>query len=234
MVSDDELMTGYRRFGQRLEGHPTPGAAVGRRRDRLAGPGPARRRRRRARRQVPRPAAVPGLGAVRRQRDGRGIDVGGPGQGLLLRAVQPDRDRRRQPARPARPDRARLGPGRVRPPRRGVRRPGADHRRPRSRARSTRRWPRPSDPTATGRRSSWPGPSRAAASPRSRTATTGTASRFPPDMAERAIAELGGERNLIVRGPPPGAGSSAPPSTAPPGTDRPLPALRDRRQGGHP
>ena len=24
VVSDDELMTGYRRFGQRLEGHPTP------------------------------------------------------------------------------------------------------------------------------------------------------------------------------------------------------------------
>ena len=24
VVSDDELMTGYRRFGQRLQGHPTP------------------------------------------------------------------------------------------------------------------------------------------------------------------------------------------------------------------
>ena len=24
VVSDEELMTGYRRFGQRLEGHPTP------------------------------------------------------------------------------------------------------------------------------------------------------------------------------------------------------------------
>ena len=28
---------------------------------------------------------------------------------------------------------------------------------------------------------------------------------FPPEMAERAIVELGGERNLIVRGPKPAA-----------------------------
>ena len=30
---------------------------------------------------------------------------------------------------------------------------------------------------------------------------------FPPDMAERAVAELGGERHLVVRGPRPSAGS---------------------------
>ena len=110
VVSDDELMTGYRRFGQRLEGHPTPilpwvdvatgslgqglpdgvGVALaGKYLDRLP---------------------VPGLGAVRRQRAGRGLDLGGVRQGLVLPAVEPGRDRRHQPARPARPDRPRLGP----------------------------------------------------------------------------------------------------------------------------
>ena len=131
VVSDEELMTGYRRFGSRLEGHPTPvlpwvdvatgslgqglpdgvGVALaGKYLDRLA---------------------VPGLGAVRGQRDGRGLHLGGPRQGLLLPAVQPDRDRRRQPARPARAHRAAVGPRRLRPPGRGLRRPGAHHQRPR-------------------------------------------------------------------------------------------------------
>jgi transketolase len=32
---------------------------------------------------------------------------------------------------------------------------------------------------------------------------------FPPDMAQRAVIELGGERNMIVRGPVPAAGESA-------------------------
>jgi transketolase len=32
---------------------------------------------------------------------------------------------------------------------------------------------------------------------------------FPPEMAERAIVELGGERNLIVRGPKPDSGARA-------------------------
>ena len=53
VVSDDELMT-YRRLGSKLEGHPTPRAAVGRRRDGVARPGPSDRRRDGARRQVPR------------------------------------------------------------------------------------------------------------------------------------------------------------------------------------
>ncbi len=65
VVSDEELMTGYRRFGSRLEGHPTPvlpwvDVATG-----SLGQGLPERRRRRAGRQVPGRAAVPGLGAVR-------------------------------------------------------------------------------------------------------------------------------------------------------------------------
>ncbi len=131
VVSDEELMTGYRRFGSPAGGAPYPGAALGRRGHRLAGAGPARRRGRGAGRQVPRRAAVPGLGPVRRQRDGRGLHLGGPGQGLVLQAVQPDRDGRRQPARPARPHRPELGRGHLRRPRGGVRRPGVRHRRPR-------------------------------------------------------------------------------------------------------
>ena len=133
VVSEEELMTGYRRFGQRLEGHPTPILPVGRRRHRLARPGAARRRRGRAGGQVPGPAPVPGLGAVRGQRAGRGLHLGGVRQGLLLPAVEPDRDRRRQPARPARPDRRRLGPAGVRAADGGVRRAGADGRRARPR-----------------------------------------------------------------------------------------------------
>ena len=104
-------------------GPPHPGAAVGRRGHRLARPGAAGRGRRGPGRPVPRRAAVPGLGAVRRQRDGRGVDVGGAGQGRLLPPAQPDRDRRREPPRPARPDRTGLGPGRLRQAGRGVRLP---------------------------------------------------------------------------------------------------------------
>ena len=64
VVSDQELMEGYRRFGQRLEGHPTPvlpwvDVATG-----SLGPGTARRRRHRTGRQAPGPRAVSGLGPV--------------------------------------------------------------------------------------------------------------------------------------------------------------------------
>jgi hypothetical protein len=60
-------MTGYRRFGQRLQGHPTPvlpwvDVATG-----SLGQGLPRRGRHRAGRQVPGTAVVPGLGAVRRK-----------------------------------------------------------------------------------------------------------------------------------------------------------------------
>ena len=43
-ITDEELLT-FRRFGSRLEGHPTPDPPVGRRGDRLARPGSAVRRR---------------------------------------------------------------------------------------------------------------------------------------------------------------------------------------------
>ena len=110
-----------------------PGAALGRRGDRLAGPGAARRRRRRAGRQVCGGTAVPGLGPVRRQRDSRRLHLGGPGQGLVLQAVQPDRHRRHQPPRPARPHRARMGHRDLPSPRDRVRGPGFRHRRARRR-----------------------------------------------------------------------------------------------------
>ena len=59
--------------------------------------------------------------------------MGGLRQGVALQAGQPDRDRRRQPARPARSHRPRLGPGGLPPPGGGVRRPGVRDRRPRRR-----------------------------------------------------------------------------------------------------
>ena len=64
--------------------------------------------------EVPRPAPIPRLGALRRQRDGRGLDVGGVRARVALRARQPDRDHRRQPARPARRDDDRLEHRRLR------------------------------------------------------------------------------------------------------------------------
>ena len=64
VVSNDELMTGYRRFGSTLEGHPHPRAAMGRCRHWLARPGAARRRRYRPGRPVSRRVAVPCLGAL--------------------------------------------------------------------------------------------------------------------------------------------------------------------------
>ena len=124
----------YRQFGCRLEGHPTPVlpwvdvatgslgqglpigvgmALAGKRLDRLP---------------------VPHLGDLRRQRDGRGLDVGGARARRLLRARQPDRDHRRQPARPARRDDARLGPRLVLRPAARVRLARDRDRRPRRRA----------------------------------------------------------------------------------------------------
>ena len=107
--------------------------AVGRRRDRLARPGTPDRRRDGARRQAARPPAVSGLGDLRRQRDGRRIDVGGVRARRLLRTRQPDGDHRRQPARPARGDDARLGPRLLLAPARVVRLERDRGRRPRRR-----------------------------------------------------------------------------------------------------
>src|SRR4051794_28313234 len=121
VVSDEELMSGYRRFGSRLQGHPTPvlpwvDVATG-----SLGQGLPYGVRRRAGRQVPRSGAVSSVGALRRQRAGGGLDLGGAGQGRALRAVEPHRDRPRQPARSARTDRTGLGSGRLRAARGGVR-----------------------------------------------------------------------------------------------------------------
>ena len=114
---------------------------LGRRRDGLARAGTADRRRDGDRREEAQPPPVPRLGHLRRQRDGRGIDVGGGGARGLLRARQPHRDHRRQPARPARRDDARLGPLLVLAPARGVRLACDRDRRPRRRG-DRRRLPR--------------------------------------------------------------------------------------------
>ena len=59
---------------------------------------------------------------------------------------------------------------------------------------------------------------------------------FPPDMAIRAIAELGGERDMIVRGPlPPGTGPDTEPEepATGQGTEPDMPAAADQAHG-HP
>jgi transketolase N-terminal domain/subunit len=65
-ISNEELLT-FRRFGSRLEGHQTPALpwVDG---HRVTRPRPARGCRPRPGRQAARPAALPGLGAVRRAR----------------------------------------------------------------------------------------------------------------------------------------------------------------------
>ena len=176
---------------------PDADPAVGRRRHRLARPGPADRRRRRARRQAARPARLPRLGAVRRQRDGRGLDVGGVRARPLRPARQPDRDHRRQPARPDRPDDATSGIS-TSTPKRCARSAGT-----RSRSTGTT-WTRSTaayaealaiDATADrDRRQDDEGQGR-----RRRSADKNGAHGKPVDDPEAAIAELGGERNLDDR-----------------------------------
>ena len=98
VISDEELLS-YRKLGSRLEGHPTPvlpwvDVATGSLGQGLPiGVGTALAAKR------PRPRRRPHLGSLRRQRDGRGLDVGGVRARGPLRARQPDRDPRRQPAR---------------------------------------------------------------------------------------------------------------------------------------
>ena len=103
--------------------------------------------------------------------------MGGIRQGRLLPAGQPDRDRGREPPRPARPTELGWdldGTGG------GLRRsaaapsPSTDTTSARSTRRSLRR------PARTGPPSSWPAPARAARYPRSKTARAGTAGRCPP------------------------------------------------------
>ncbi len=131
VVSDEELMTGYRRFGQRLEGHPTPvlpwvDVATG-----SLGQGLPRWRGHRSLGQVPRAPSFPGLGPLRRQRARGGLDLGSHRQGVLLQIVQPRRHGGHQPTGPARADRSRLGRRRLRAALRSLRRPRPRHRRSR-------------------------------------------------------------------------------------------------------
>ena len=131
VVSEDELLTGYRRFGQRLEGHPTPmlpwvDVATG-----SLGQG------------LPDGVGVALAGKYLDRLPYRVWVLCGDSElaeGSIWEAFdkasyyglsQPDRDSRHQPAWPARPDRPRLEPRGVPAPDGGVRRPGADRRRPR-------------------------------------------------------------------------------------------------------
>ena len=106
---------------------------VGRRRNGLARSGTSDRRRDGACREAPRAPAEPRVGALRRQRDGRGLDVGGVRARRALRARQPHGDHRRQPARPAWRDDGRVGSRHLRRARGGVRMERDRARRARSR-----------------------------------------------------------------------------------------------------
>ena len=131
-IPAEELLT-MRRFGSRLEGHPTTAFPFTEASTGIARPGTRRRLRDGAQRKASRPAPLPHLGAPRRQRDGRGLAVGdAPARGPLP-AGQPRRGARRQPPRAARRDdvrprspgvcrarrRLRLGDPRRRRPRHG-------------------------------------------------------------------------------------------------------------------
>ena len=229
VVSDQELMNGYRRFDERLEGHPTPvlpwvDVATG-----SLGQG------------LPDAVGIALSGKYLEKAPYRVWVLCGDSemaegsmwealrQGLPLRADEPGHDRRRQSAGPARPDRPRLGPGVLPAPRRGVRRPCRRHRRARHRTDRSTRWPSADGDldkplvilakTIKGKGFSevedadgWHG------------------KPLPEDKAEEAIAELGGERNLLVRGPMPPTDRSAPD----PGGHREHADLREGRGGRDP
>ena len=177
-------------------GPPDAEDPVGRRRDGLARPGAADRAS--ASRspgkkldRLPYRVWVP----LRRQRARRGLDVGGVRARGVRGARQPDRDPRHQPARPARRDDARLGSLVVHAAGRGVRLGGdrdrrARRRRDRPRVRGGAVDDRPAD---GDRRAHDQGQRRARPS---RTRRTGTARRST--IRKPAIAELGGERNIVV------------------------------------
>ena len=77
----------------------------------------------------------------------RGLGVGGDGERLVPRSRQPDRDPRREPARPARPHDARVGPGHLRGPRARVRLASPSRSTATTSRRSTPRSSRPSRPS---------------------------------------------------------------------------------------
>ena len=106
---------------QHARGTSDAAHSLGRRRDRLARPGPPDRCGNGARGEASRAPPDTGMGALRRQRDGRGLDVGGLRARRPLRARQPHCDHRREPPRPARRDDGRLEPRRLRRARGSVR-----------------------------------------------------------------------------------------------------------------
>ena len=137
--------------------------------------------------------------------------MGGAGQGEPLSAGESRRDRRRQPARPARADRAGLGSGRLRSRAHafGARVLEVDGHDLAAVDEALSAATRPADgPTVILARTI---KGRGFSEVEDREGWHGKA--FPEDMAARAIAELGGESNLVVRGPLPehenanGAGS---------------------------
>ena len=205
VVSDEELMTGYRRFGSRLEGHPTPvlpwvDVATG-----SLGQG------------LPDAVGVALAGKYLDELPYRVWVLCGDSEmaegsiwealdkasyyklSNLVAIVDVNRLGQRGPTELS-GTRTPTAAGRPRSA------PGPSSSTGTTSPRSTGPWPRPGDRAATSRRSSWPAPSRAAASPRWRTKDW---HGKPPagHMAERAVVELGGERNLLVRGPAPGRGS---------------------------
>ena len=126
----------------------------------------------------------------------------------LREARQPDRDHRRQPARPAGRDDARLGPRRLRRPGRGVRLARDRDRRPRRR-RHRRRLRRGRERRTGGRRSSSPGRSRARASAPIEN-KNGWHGKAAGRSRRAAIAELGGDARPPRRGSrPPTRGGAA-------------------------
>ena len=179
VVSEDELMTGYRRFGQRLQGHPTPvlpwvDVATG-----SLGQG------------------CP-MGSALRWRENIWIEClteygcsaeTGARQGSMWEAfdkasyyksVQPDRHRRCEPSRATRRDRARLESRCLCSPGEGLRRTCANDRWPRPCGDGRGAWTKIEQTQARSQRYSWQRLSKGAVSLRSRTAQTGTASHFHP------------------------------------------------------
>ncbi len=195
---------------------------VGRRRNGLARSGTSDRRRDGACREAPRAPAEPRVGALRRQRDGRGLDVGGVRARRALRARQPHGDHRRQPARPAWRDDGRVGSRHVRRARGGIRVERDRARRPRPRrdrrrARSGRR----DDGKAHGsRRAHDEGKGRRGGG-ESRTATTASRSTIrmrpsPSSAASRTFASRSrSPKRPFPSGRPPARSSSRGTSSAP-------------------
>ena len=231
VVSDEELMTGYRRHGSRLQGHPTPvlpwvDVATGSLGQGLPdGVGVALAGKYLDRLPFPR------VGAVRRQRDGGRLDLGGAGQSRDYGLSNLSRSSTSTGSASAgRPNWA--GISMPTPAALSVRRARAGSRRARF-ARYRRRpggaRPRGDQPTVVLARTI-----KGRGFSKSKITRAGTASRFPRTWPARAIAELGGDATCWFAGlcpprPRTGAASTSearpvplPPTTR--GARRSLPA----------